>query len=114
MNQETQRKHRRNAAQIQELLNRFRQSQLSRTEFVRGEGICLATLGRYIRGEADRGMEASGRFIEVEHSGAMQVEGRRDSYRVCFKEGASVEIPAGFSPGELASLLKVITAIGAR
>ena len=49
MKHEPQRKRRRNGAEIEALIERYRQSGLAQAEFVRGEGICLATLSRYLR-----------------------------------------------------------------
>ncbi len=41
-------KRRSSASEIRELVGRFHQSGLSRADFVRNEGICLATPGYYL------------------------------------------------------------------
>lgn len=114
MNQEAPRKPRRTASEIQDILHRYRQSQASKTVFAAQEGICLATLRRYMRRNETLSAEASGRFLEVHQVGAAVIPDRRDSYRVCFREGFALEIPAGFSLREVASLLEVVSAMGER
>lgn len=114
MNQEPPRKPRRTASEIQEILNRYRQSQTSKTVFAAQEGICLATLRRYMRRNETLSAGEGGRFIEVQQFGASAIPDRRESYRVCFREGLALEIPAGFSSREVASLLEVVSAMGVR
>jgi hypothetical protein len=118
-----QRQPRRTPEQIRELLERYHQSGLSRAQFVAAEGICLATLARYLKTQAAAaaGQASFGpaRLIEIEDGAAALLSGglqsRRDFYRVCFREGTQLEIPAGFAPGEVAGLLTLIsTAVGAR
>ena len=72
-----QRKRRRNPSEIQELLNRYRQSQVSQVEFVRGEGICVATLRNYINGEGGLSAGVSRPFIEVERAESADIGRRR-------------------------------------
>jgi len=45
-------KRRRRASEIRKLVDRFRASGLSRADFVRHEGICLATLHRYLQSQS--------------------------------------------------------------
>jgi hypothetical protein len=114
MNQEPQRKPRRTAPQIQELASRYRQSQLSKTAFAELEGICLATLRRHLQRDAVLRSEVGGCFIEVERADAADAPGTGTCYRVCFGEGLTLEIPAGFSLREVAGLLEAVRAAGAR
>ena len=88
---------------------------MSQAEFVQNEGICVATLNNYIRRESGgRSTLAVGGFVEVERADAAPDAGGRHSYRVCFEGGVAVEIPPGFSSVEVARLLEVISAMGAR
>ena len=120
MNHGTQRKRRRNGAEIQAVVERYSQSGLSRSAFVQSEGICLVTLSRYLKkarvGAAAPGKQA-GRFIEVEHGGRMLSPGmgrgnRHEPYRVNFGGGANLEIPAGFCMQEVACLLELLSKAG--
>ena len=104
------RKRRRNPEQIRELLGRYDQSDLSQAEFAAQEGICLATLQRYRKSLPSSGGEKTlGQFIEVERSQLGLNLGRRELYRVCLDDGVCLEIPPGFSPNEVASLLGLIS-----
>lgn len=117
MNNETQRKRRRNGAEIQAVVDRYRRSGLSQADFVRGEGICVVTLSRYLKktraGASSPGGEPASRFIEVEHGGGLLPAEHgsgsgRAPYRVNFGGGANLEIPAGFCIQEVASLLGLL------
>lgn len=107
-----ERKRRRTPSEIKELLNRYRQSQLPQAEFVRREGICLATLRNYIKREPVSSAAAGGRFIEVER--VFPEIGDRQSYRLYLNGGLAMEVPSGFCRREVASLLEIIATAGAR
>lgn len=114
-----QRKRHRSAVQIRELVSRYRAGGLSRAEFARSEGICLATLSRYLKNQSGTpgpAREAAPRFLEVEHGGviAAAAAGRSGVYRICLPGGVALEVPAGYSKSEVAGLLEVISAKGAR
>ena len=109
-----QRQPRRNTAQIQEIVHRYRQSQMAQAAFARLEGICQATLRKYIKREANGHGEESGRFIEVERGDSSAGAGRHAAYRVCFQDGLTLEIPAGFSLREATGLLEVVFAMEGR
>ena len=51
MNHHPIRKHRRSSSEIGDLHHRYCQSQLTQAQFVKQEGICLATLARYLQRE---------------------------------------------------------------
>lgn len=108
-----QRKRHRSAVQIREVVGRYRASGLSRAEFVNREGICLATLSRYLKSEsglASPAGAAAPRFLEIEHGGVVPgAAGRRDVYRICLPGGMELEVPSGYSKIEVAGLLEVIT-----
>ena len=106
-------KRRRSASEIRELVVRFHQSGLSRAEFVRNEGICLATLGSYLKRAATasahgRRSEPT-RFLELESGTFPSASGGPPViYRLCLKGGPVLEIPTGFSRDELKVLLSVL------
>jgi hypothetical protein len=122
MKHATQRKRRRNGAEIKAVVERYRQSELSQAEFVHREGISQVTLWRYLKKVGEgvaSGVELAGRFIEVEDGGGMLSAGQmrgtpRQPYRVNFGGGANLEIPAGFCIQEVASLLELLSKGGAR
>ena len=112
MNHPIERKRRRTPFEIKELLNRYRQSQLPQAQFVRMEGVCLATLRNYIKREPVSSAVDGGRFIEVERA-FPEICGRQ-SYRLHLNGGLAVEVPPGFCSREVASLLALIITAGAR
>ena len=112
VNHPIERKRRRTPSEIKELLNRYRHSQLPQAQFVRMEGICLATLRNYIKREPVSNAAVGGRFIEVER-GFPDFCGRQ-SYRLYLDGGLALEVPPGFCSREVASLLELMTTAGAR
>ncbi len=107
-------KRRRSAVEIQALLNRYHQRQVTQAEFVIGEGICLSTLVRYLRREAPLASTVGQRnFIEIEPSGSLLAGDRPEPFRVFLPNDVSMEIPAGFCAGEVARLLSVIAGMTA-
>ena len=82
---------------------------------MRTEGICLATLRNYLKGEPSTSRSAAnGSFIEVERTDAFPGDERRHSYRICLKDGVELEIPPGFSDREVVALLEAISTMGGR
>ena len=114
MNHPIERKRRRTPSEIKELLNRYRHSQLPQAQFVRIEGVCLATLRNYIQREAVSSAAVGRRFIEVERENAFPEICGRQSYRLYLNGGLAVEVPPGFCSREVASLLALISTAGAR
>ena len=116
MRKAIQRKRRRDPEQIRELLSRYRQSNLTKAQFVAREGMCLATLRKYCQGEATPagGPAEPRRFVEVERPERGFELGSRELYRVCFENGAHLEIPPGFSVKEVEGLLELVAAIVGR
>jgi len=114
MNKGTQRKRRRNRQQIRELLARYHRSGTTQAEFVTGEGICLATLQRYLKTDGGSRSKEPGGFVEIDRTGSVIDFRGRDFYRVCLREGVGLEIPAGFAIREVASLLELVLGMEAR
>ena len=114
MNHPIERKRRRTPSEIKELLNRYRLSQLPQAQFVRMEGVCLATLRNYIKRESVSSAAVGGRFIEVERETAFPEICGRQSYRLHLNGGLAVDVPPGFCSREVASLLALISTAGAR
>lgn len=87
---------------------------MTQAAFARLEGICIVTLRKYIKLDANRHAEASGRFIEVERGDSPASAGRHEAYRVCFRGGLALEIPLGFSLREATELMEALSAMGGR
>lgn len=106
---------RRSVSEVRELLARYRQSQVAQAEFVKGEGICLATLARYLRREKSKCQATGSRgFVEIAPMNAFGPSVRPEPFRVCLREGVTVEIYPGFCGGEVARLLSLIAGMGAQ
>jgi hypothetical protein len=99
------RRRRRSAAEIEQLLARYHRSEGSQAAFAREEGICLATLGRYLRSEA---ADAERQFVEI--GTALPVSGVAAAFVVRMINGMCVEIPQGFSTEEASKLLGIVAA----
>ena len=115
MNHHPIRKHRRSVAEIGALLHRYRQSQLTQVQFVKQEGICLATLARYLRREKSTSQPTKPQgFVEIAPVNARLPIGRSEPFKVSLRQDISVEIHPGFCAGELARLLAVLNGMDAQ
>ena len=114
MQQSLPSKRRRSASEIRELVSRFLQSGLSRADFVRNEGLCLAKLGSYLKRESFEAARTSRpgppAFFELE-PGALRSPPRSPHamYRLCLNGGLAFEISPGFSRDEVEVLLSVLS-----
>jgi hypothetical protein len=113
MNTSIQPKRRRNTREVQELISRYRASTLSQAEFVRQEGICLATLHNYLKRVSNGSIDVPGRFVEVERTALLPDFGR-SNYKITCASGVAIEIPAGFCAHEVASLLELVLSLRAQ
>jgi len=102
-------RRRRSEDEIRELLERYHRSDSTQSRFARSEGICVATLARYLRKQSASALAAGPRFVEVE--GAGSAPGRSGSFVVRFGGVVSLEIPCGFSSSEAARLLSIVAAL---
>ena len=98
---------RRTPDEIVELAERFRRERKTQKEFAKAEGICVATLQRYLRAHSSGGS----RFVEVDRS-ELRLPGAggpaSEPYRVVFERGVSLEVPRGFSGRELEQILGLL------
>ena len=106
-------KRRRSASDISELVLRFHQSGLSRADFVRNEGICLATLGSYLKRESTAPARTSRSgppaFFELEPGTLRSLAGSQHAmYRLCLNGGLALEVPPDFSREEVEVLLSIL------
>ena len=110
-------KRRRSAAEIHALLKRYDQSNATQSEFARDEGMCLATLGRYLRRResalAEGGSALSAGFVEVEADVRALAGMSPMPFRVWIGERLSVEIHPGFCSAETGRLLHLVAAMRA-
>ena len=109
------RQRRRSASEIGELLIRYRQSQLNQARFVKKEGICLATLARYLRREKSTHLPAGPQgFVEIAPAAARLPFERSEPFRIRLREDIGLEVPPGFCASELARLLAVLNGTSPR
>ena len=92
-------KRHRSASEVRELVVRFHQSGLSRADFVRKEGICLATLGSYLKRESTAATPVcrSGppAFFELEPGTFQSLRGSPQAmYRLCLAGGHTLDFKA--------------------
>jgi len=113
MQQSLPSKRRRSASEIRELVVRFHRSGLSRAAFVRNEGLCLATLGSYLKRESSAAARPSRSgppaFFELEPGTLRSLTGPHQAlYRLCLNGGLALELHRGFSREEVEVLLSVL------
>lgn len=60
------RRRRRTPAEIQEIVNEFKNGDLTQVEFCRRQGLVLSTLGRYLRRERGSSKESQRGLVAVE------------------------------------------------
>ena len=106
-------KRHRSASEVSELVVRFHQSGLSRADFVRKEGICLATLGSYLKRESTAATPVcrSGppAFFELEPGTFQSLRGSPQAmYRLCLAGGHTLEVSPGFSRDDVEVLLSIL------
>ena len=108
------RRHR-SASEIRKLLSRFHSSTLSRAQFVQTEGLCLATLRRYLKTHPNKTPRTSQctrppAFLELEPASLPPASSpQRGDYRLHLKTGVVLEIPQGFSSREVATLVALLS-----
>ena len=109
----TSRRHR-SASEIRKLLSRLHSSTLFQTQFVQTEGLCLATLRRYLNTHPTKTPRTSQctsppAFLELEPASLPPASSpQRGDHRLQLKAGVVLEIPQGFSSQEVAILLALI------
>ena len=107
-------RHHRSASEIRKLLSRFHSSGLSRAQFVQTEGLCLATLRRYLKTHRTQTPRTSQSprplaFLELAPAPLPPASSpQRGDYRLQLKAGGVLEIPQGFSSQEVATLLALV------
>jgi len=108
------RRHR-SASEIHNLLSRFHSSTLSRAQFVQTEGLCLATLRRYLKTHRTQTPRTSQStkplaFLELAPASLPPASSpQRGDYRLHLKGGVVLEIPQGFSSREVATLVALVS-----
>lgn len=114
MNTAIQRKRRRTAAEIEELLSRYRQTPLSQAEFVKAEGVGMSTLYKYRKRASKLRAPAPAGFIEVEPAPTQLTAGGSNFYKILCGAGFTLEVPGGFCRREVSELLELVLTAGAR
>src|ERR687898_1316467 len=93
---------RRTAAEIDELVGRYRASGLSRMEFSQREGLPISTLHRYVR-QRSNGSDGQ-RLVRVHVETASE---RDRGFALVLGNGRRIEACWGFEEAELARLIRV-------
>jgi hypothetical protein len=110
----TSRRHR-SASEIRKLLSRLHSSTLFQTQFVQTEGLCLATLRRYLKSHPTptpliSQSTRTAAFLELEPASLPPASSpQRGDDRLHLKAGVVLEIPQGFSSHEVATLVALLS-----
>lgn len=90
-------------AQREEILDRYRNSQLTQKQFVAQAGIALSTLTSWLR-KAQRHPSAGSSFLALPN--LLGTPTPPATYRLQLPQGLSLEVRSGFNPAELALWLE--------
>lgn len=92
--------------QREAILAAYRQTSLSSHQFARQHGIAASTLFRWVRQSPGSSERDAGEWIEVPN--LLGSRPPAPGYRLCFANGVSLEISAGFQFEEVRTLAEVI------
>jgi len=92
-------------AQREKILQAYRRTQLTRRDFAAQSGISVSTLAGWLRRADDSGKGGS-RFVAVPN--LLAAAPVAAAYRLQWPGGLSLEVRAGFAPGELAALSQLL------
>ena len=92
-------------AQRERILHAYQRSQLTQKEFARDAGIGVSTLAAWLRKTAVKG-EGRSSFVAVPN--LLPAPSPGPAYRLQWPGGLRLEIPPGFSSGELATLFQLL------
>lgn len=93
---------RRNANEIQQVVDQYRASGLTQAEYCRQSGTVLSSLGRYLRRSANSGEQTLVR-VKV----ASSVESPEGGFVLILNNGRRIASGWGFGDAELARLIRV-------
>jgi len=102
------RKHR-TAAQREQILRDYRQSQLTQKQFATQAGLSVSTLQAWLRRAPGRPASLGSTFVAVPN--LLSVAAAPPAYRLQWPGGLSLEVRAGFVSQELAALLQLLQAL---
>jgi len=97
------------AEQREKILQSYRNSQLTQKEFADQAGIGVSTLYAWLRRAAVAKRRGGGAFVAVPN--LLSALPAPAAYRLQWPGGLSLEVRAGFSPEELATLLQLLPAL---
>ena len=103
----TPRRTRRRPEQIQQLLSAYEASGLTQTQFAQQSGIGYSTLSNWLRRRrrhAENVPAAAWWPVEVKRE-----PHRGGAYQVHWATGVNVQIPCGFDPAEVRTLLELLS-----
>jgi len=99
------RKHR-TPVQREELLQDYRQSQMTQKEFAAQAGLSVSTLQAWLRKRPARAAWAGPALVAVPN--LLSASPAASAYRLQWPDGLSLEVRSGFSAQELAALLQLL------
>jgi DNA-binding transcriptional ArsR family regulator len=104
----TVQRRRRTRAEIAQIVARFADSELTRTEFCRRQGISLATLSRHLRSPRQTSNKDSNGLVAVELVGANNATDRDRPLALVLARGRRIEVGAGFDAATLERLIVLL------
>jgi hypothetical protein len=102
---------RRTKTEIAETVARFTASGLSRSEFCRRHGMCLATLNRYLKRVCAGEAGSSDGLVAVELADRSNRGHRSAGLVPTLRRGRRIEVSAGFDAPTLERLLRLLEAV---
>ena len=101
-----QRRRRRTAAEIEQIVSEFKSGDLTQVEFCRRQGLVLSTFGRYVKQLRSSSAAAGAGLVAVELAGDTVPAGCGLS--VTLASGRRIVVEAGFDAATLQRLVQVL------
>lgn len=92
------------AAERARAIAEYRASGLTQREFARAAGVSVGTLHNWSRQEQCRAKAAPATFVEMAPLAPASFGG----YKIRFGHGAVLEVPPGFAPAEVQTMLRLV------
>lgn len=103
-----QRRRRRTAAEIEQIVSEFKSGDITQVEFCRRQGLVLSTLGRYLRQARGASVVASEGLVAVELAVKKLDTVPGSGLSVVVGSGRRIVVEAGFDAGTLQRVVQVL------
>jgi transcriptional regulator with XRE-family HTH domain len=110
MDEKQKRSPRRSREEVAAVVAAFQASGLSQQEFCLRQGMAVATLGRYRRGQSKEGLSGQDRWLKVElaEEGSARARESDSKLTIALARGRRIEVSRGFDSTTLEQLVQIL------